>query len=85
MMRSETIFPMDIELCITGSNQPRKEQVWLTKCQFEVLEIVARVLNQTISEYLTETVLSMLECDLDSEVPWRLQKKLERSETAIAK
>jgi len=53
-------------------------------------EIVARVLNQTISEYLTETVLSMLECELENRVSWELQKKLgrhvnEESGTAIAK
>jgi hypothetical protein len=35
-----------------------KEQVWLTENQFEVLEIVARALDQTISEYLKETILS---------------------------
>jgi hypothetical protein len=41
--------------------------------------ILVRLL-QTISEYLTEAVLSMLECELDSTVPLELQEKLERSE-----
>jgi hypothetical protein len=69
--------PIDIELNIINENQTRKiERVWLTKGQFEVLEIVARVLNQSISEYLTKTVLSMLECELEDTVSWGLQKKL---------
>jgi hypothetical protein len=46
--------------------------------QYEVLEIVTRALDQSISKWLTETMLSMLECELDSTVPWELQKKLER-------
>jgi hypothetical protein len=41
--------------------------------------ILVRLLH-TISDYLTEAVLSMLECELDSTVPLELQEKLERSE-----
>jgi hypothetical protein len=78
MMRSETIFPLDLELCINGSQTRRKETVWLTVGQYEVLEIVTRALDQSISKWLTEIILSMLECELDSTVPWELQKKLER-------
>jgi hypothetical protein len=48
MMKADTLFPIDIELCITGSNKPRREQVWLTKGQYEVLEIVTRALDQSI-------------------------------------
>jgi hypothetical protein len=55
----------------------RSEQIWLTREQFEVLEIVARVLNQTISEYITETILSMLECDIEEIVPRKLEEKLD--------
>lgn len=84
-MRSETIFPMDIELHLDGSNQTRKEEVWLTKDQYEVLEIVCRAMDQSISKWLTETILSMLEYELDSTVPSVLQKKLEGIGTAIAK
>jgi hypothetical protein len=78
MMRSETIFPFDLELRVNGSQTRRKETVWLTVGQYEVLEIVCRALDQSISKWLTETILSMLECELDSTVPWELQKKLER-------
>jgi hypothetical protein len=41
--------------------------------------ILVRLL-QTILEYLTEAVLSMLESELDSTVPSGLQEKLEHSE-----
>jgi hypothetical protein len=78
MIKAETIFPLDLELCINGSQTRRKETVWLTAGQYEVLEIVTRALDQSISKWLTETILSMLECELDSTVPWELQKKLER-------
>ena len=53
---------MDIEFDILKENDTRTERIWLTKNQFEVLEIVARALDQSISEYITETILSMLEC-----------------------
>jgi hypothetical protein len=33
-----------------------------------------------VSEYLTETVLSMLECEIEGTIPCELEKKLERSE-----
>ena len=71
MMKAKTILPMDIELHFDGNNQNRKEQ-------YEVLEIVCRALDQSISKWLTETMLSMLECELDSTVPGVLQKKLDR-------
>jgi hypothetical protein len=79
MMRSETIYPLDLELHLDGSNQTRKEEVWLTKDQYEVLEIVARALDQSISEWITGTILSMLECEVEDTVSWNLRKKLEGS------
>ena len=64
-----------------NKNRPRRtEQIWLTASQYEVLEIVARVLDQTISEYLTKTVLSMLEFEIEDTIPCELEKKLKRSE-----
>lgn len=81
MMKAETLLPLDLELNINRSNQTsRKEQVWSTADQYEVLEIVCRALDQSISKWLTETILSMLECELDSTVPGILQKKLEGKE-----
>ena|SRR5919112_2521690 len=47
MMRAETIYPMDLELHVKG-NQVRR--VWLTKDQHEVLEIVTRAMDQSISK-----------------------------------
>jgi hypothetical protein len=77
MMRAETIFQMDIELHVDGSgNQTRRETVWLTKDQYEVLEIVTRALDQSISEWITGTILAMLECELEETVAWKLRKKL---------
>jgi hypothetical protein len=78
MMRADTIFPFDIELRVNDNNNQirRKETVWLTVGQYEALEIVTRALDQSISKWLTETILSMLECELDSTVPGVLQKKL---------
>ena len=77
MMEAETL-PLDIELNILSQNQRQIEQIWLTREQFEVLEIVARVLGQTISEYLTETILSMLECDIDETVLNKLKERFSR-------
>jgi hypothetical protein len=80
MMKTETIYPLNVELCINEKQIRRIEQICLTANQYEVLEIVTRILDQTISEYLTETVLSMLECELEDTITWELQKKLERSD-----
>jgi hypothetical protein len=63
---------LDLELNVL--NQTQTEQGWLTISQFEVLEIVARALGQMISEYLTGTILSMLEFDVDETVPNKLKR-----------
>jgi hypothetical protein len=44
--------------------------------QFEVLEIVAKALDQTLAEYISETILSMLECEVDDAISMKLKKKL---------
>jgi hypothetical protein len=76
MMKAETLLPLDLELKVFNQNTTRCEQIWLTLGQFEVLEIVAKALDQTISEYITETILSMLECEVDDTISWKLKKKL---------
>ena len=78
MMKAETLQPMEVEFNILHEDQTiiRKEQVWLTADQYEVLEIVARILDQTVSAYITETILSMLECELDDNISFKLSKKL---------
>jgi hypothetical protein len=75
-MIAETLLPLDLELKFFNQNQNRREQIWLTHSQFKVLEIVAKALDQTISEYITETILSMLECEVDDTISWKLKKKL---------
>jgi hypothetical protein len=76
MMKAETLLPLDLELKVLNQNTARREQIWLTKGQFEVLEIVAKSLDQTLAEYITETILSMLECEVDDAISLKLKKKL---------
>jgi hypothetical protein len=33
--------------------------------QFDVLDVIGRALDQTIAEYITDTLLSMIECDIE--------------------
>lgn len=83
MMKAETL-PLDIELNILSQNRRQIERVWLTKEQFEVLEIIARVLGQTISEYITDTLLSMMECDVDETVPNKLKERFSREAVEVS-
>jgi hypothetical protein len=80
MMRAETLLPMDLELKVSNESTTRREQIWLTQGQFEVLEIVAKALDQTLAEYITETILSMLECEVDDAISLKLKKKLTKGE-----
>ncbi|MGI8832650.1 MAG: hypothetical protein ACR2IS_08440 [Nitrososphaeraceae archaeon] len=79
MMKAETMLPLDLEI-----NQTRREQIWLTKGQLEVLEIVALALDQTLSEYITETILSMLECDVEETVPNKLKERFSREAVEVS-
>lgn len=74
MMKAETLYPLDLELKVLNQGN-QMEQVWLTKNQFEVLKIVAKALDQTI-KWLTESILSMLECELEDNVAQKLRRKL---------
>ena len=80
MMKAETLLPLDLELKVLDQGTGRREQIWLTKGQFEVLEIVAKALDQTISQWLTESILSMLECELEDNVAQKLRRKLASKE-----
>jgi hypothetical protein len=80
MMKAETLLPLDLELQVLGQGTGRREQIGLTKGQFEVLEIVAKSLDQTISKWLTESILSMLECELEDNVAQKLRRKLASKE-----
>ena len=65
MMKAE-ILPLDLQL--KTFNQTRTERIFLSKKQFEVLDDVARALDQTTAEYITDSLLSMIECDIDETV-----------------
>lgn len=84
MKKAETLLPLDLELNIFNQSQSQKEQIWLTKSRFKVLEIVASVLGQPISEYITETLLSMLECDVDETVPNKLKERFGRDAVEVS-
>ena len=73
MMKAETL---DLEL--KTFNQTRTERIFLTKNQFEVLDVVARALDQTIAEYITDSLLSMMECDIDETVTRKLKERFTR-------
>ena len=75
MMKAE-ILPLDLEL--KTLNQTRTERIFLSKKQFEVLDVVARALDQTIVEYITDSLLSMMECDIDDTVTHKLKERFTR-------
>ena len=73
MMKAQTL---DLEL--KTFNDTRSERIFLTNNQFEVLDVVARTLDQTIAEYITDTLLSMMECDIEETVTRKLKERFTR-------
>ena len=73
MMKAETL---DLE--ILTQNKTRTERIFLTSNQFKVLDVVARALDQTVVEYITDSLLSMMECDIDETVPNKLKERFSR-------
>ncbi len=80
MMKAE-ILPLDLEL--KTFNQTRTEQIFLTNNQFEVLNVVARALDQTITEYVTDTLLSMMECVIEEKVHYKLNERFSREPVEV--
>jgi hypothetical protein len=80
MMKADTLLPLDLELKVSNQDTTRREQIWLTQVQFEVLEILTKALDQTLAEYITETILSMLECEVDDAISLKLKMKLAKGE-----
>jgi hypothetical protein len=78
MMKAETL---DLEL--KTFNQTRTEQIFLSKNQFEVLDVVARALDQTIAEYITDSLLSMMECDIEETVTRKLKERFSREPVEV--
>ncbi len=78
MMKAETL---DLE--ILTQNETRTERIFLSKNQFELLDVVARALDQTIAEYITDTLLSMMECDIDETVTRKLKERFSREPVEV--
>ena len=78
MMKAETL---DLEL--KTFNQTRTERIFLTSNQFQVLDVVARALDQTIAEYITDSLLSMMECDIDETVTRKLKERFSREPVEV--
>lgn len=77
-MKAETL---DLEL--KTFNQTRTERIFLTKNQLEVLDVVARALDQTVAEYITDSLLSMMECDLEETVNRKLKERFTREPVEV--
>ena len=80
MMKAE-ILPLDLEL--KTFNQTKTERLFLSKNQFEVLDVVAQALDQTVAEYITDSLLSMMECDIDETVTRRLKERFTREPVEV--
>jgi hypothetical protein len=78
MMNAEIL---DLEL--KTFNQTRTERIFLSKNQIEVLEVVARALDQTIAEYITDTLLSMMECDIEETITRKLKERFSREPVEV--
>jgi hypothetical protein len=78
MMKAEIL---DLE--ILTQNETRTERIFLSKNQFEVLDVVAQALDQTISEYITDTLLSMMECDIDETVTRKPKERFGREPVEV--
>ena len=74
MMKAE--ISLDLEL--KTFNHTRTERIFLNNNQFKVLDVVARALDQTIAEYITDSLLSMMECDIDETVTHKLKERFTR-------
>jgi hypothetical protein len=73
MIKAETL---DLE--ILTQNETRTERIFLSKNQFEVLDVIALALDQTTAEYITDTLLSMMECDIEETVTRKLKERFSR-------
>ena len=78
MMKAETLY-----LELKTFNQTRLERIFLTTNQFQVLDVVARALDQTIAEYITDSLLSMMECDIDETVTCKLKERFSREPVEV--
>jgi hypothetical protein len=78
MTKAETLG-----LEILTQSEARTERIFLSKNQFEVLDVVARALDQTMAEYITDTLLSMMECDIEETVTRKLKERFSREPVEV--
>jgi hypothetical protein len=78
MMKAEAF---DLE--ILTQNETRAERMFLSKNQFKVLDVVARALDKTIAEYITDALLSMVECDIEETVTRKLKERFSREPVEV--
>jgi hypothetical protein len=78
MMKAETL-----DLQILTQKKTRTERIFLSKNQFELLDVVARELDQTIAEYITDSLLSMMECDIEETVTRKLKERFSREPVEV--
>jgi hypothetical protein len=78
VMKAETL---DLE--ILTQNETRTERIFLSKNQYQVLDVIARALDQTISEYITDSLLSMMECDIEETVTRKLKERFSREPVEV--
>jgi hypothetical protein len=78
MMKAETL-DLELETC----NHTQTERIFLTNNQFKVLDVVARALDQTIAEYITDSLLSMMECDIEEAVTRELKERFNREPVEV--
>ena len=78
MMKVETL-----ELELKSFNHTRTERIFLTNNQLEVLDVVARALEQTMAEYITDSLLSMMECDIEETVTRKLKERFTREPVEV--
>ena len=80
MMKAEIL---DLE--ILTQNEARTERIFLSKNQFEVLDVIVRALDQTIAEYITDSLLSMMECDIEETVTRQLKERFSQEPVEVLK
>ena len=74
MLKAETL---DLE---NLQNEARTE---FPEIQFELLDVVARTLDQMIAEYITDSLLSMMECDIEETVTLKLKETFSREPVEV--
>ena len=57
MIKTETIYPLDVELCINGSQTIRRmEKIWLTANQYEVLSFGSSKFGIVATRFVNERI-----------------------------